>query len=57
MCIRDSAFTLKVIKYFQAGETDLALNSWEKAKENTKLESEKASIQEAINTIKSMKNQ
>ena len=51
------ALTLKGIKYFQAGETDLALNSWEKAKENTKHESEKASIQEAINTIKSMKNQ
>ena len=51
------ALTLKGIKYFQAGETDLALNSWEKAKENTKYESEKASIQEAINTIKSMKNQ
>ena len=51
------ALTLKGIKYFQAGETDLALNSWEKAKENTKHESDKASIQEAINTIKSMKNQ
>ena len=51
------ALTLKGIKYFQAGETDLALSSWEKAKENTKEESEKASIQEAINTIKSMKNQ
>ena len=51
------ALTLKGIKYFQAGETDLALNSWEKAKENTKDESEKASIQEAINTIKSIKNQ
>ena len=51
------ALTLKGIKYFQAGETDLALNSWEKAKENTKHESEKASIQKAINTIKSMKNQ
>ena len=51
------ALTLKGIKYFQEGETDLALNSWEKAKENTKYESEKASIQEAINTIKSMKNQ
>ena len=51
------ALTLKGIKYFQAGETDLALSSWEKAKKNTKDESEKASIQEAINTIKSMKNQ
>ena len=51
------ALTLKGVKYFQAGETDLALSSWEKAKENTKEESEKASIQEAINTIKSMKNQ
>ena len=51
------ALTLKGIKYFQAGETDLALSSWEKAKENTKDKNEKASIQEAINTIKSMKNQ
>ena len=51
------ALTLKGVKYFQAGETDLALSSWEKAKKNTKDESEKASIQEAINTIKSMKNQ
>jgi len=51
------ALTLKGVKYFQAGETDLALSSWEKAKENTKDESEKTSLQEAINTIKSMKNQ
>ena len=51
------ALTLKGVKYFQAGETDLALSSWEKAKENTKDKNEKASIQEAINTIKSMKNQ
>ena len=51
------ALTLLGVKYFQAGETDLALSSWEKAKENTKDKNEKASIQEAINTIKSMKNQ
>ena len=51
------ALTLKGVKYFQAGETDLALSSWEKAKKNTMNESEKASIQEAIDTIKSIKNQ
>ena len=51
------ALTLKGIKYFQEGETDLALNSWEKAKENTNNEKEKLSIQEAISTIKSIKNE
>ena len=51
------ALTLEGIKYFQAEEADLALVSWEKAKKNTNDQSEKESIQEAINTIKSMKNQ
>jgi len=52
-----NALALKGIKYYQEEETDLALNSLQKAKENSKDESEKASIQELINTIKSMKNQ
>ena len=51
------ALTLKGVKHFQSGEVDLALGSWEKAKENTNDEEEKLTIQEAINTIKSMKNQ
>ena len=51
------ALTLKGIKHFNEGETNLALISWEKAKENTNDEEEKSTIQEAINTIKSMKNQ
>jgi len=51
------ALTLEGFKYFQVEETDLALNSWEKAKENAKDEEDKAHIQELINTIKSMKNQ
>ena len=49
--------TLEGVRYFQAGKIDLALVSWEKAKENTDDGNEKASIQEVINTIKSMKNQ
>jgi len=52
-----NALALKGIKYYQEQEIDLALNSLQKAKENYKDESEKVSIQELINTIKSMKNQ
>lgn len=51
------ALTLEGVKNFQAGEIDLAMISWEKAKENTNDGNEKLTIQEAINAIKSMKNQ
>jgi len=51
------ALSLEGVKHFQSGEIDLALSSWEKAKENTNNEKEKLSIQEAISTIKSIKNE
>ena len=51
------ALSLEGVKHFQSGEIDLALSSWEKAKENTNDEKEKLSIQEAISTIKSIKNE
>ena len=51
------ALTLEGVKNFQEGEIDLAMISWEKAKENTNDGNEKLTIQEAINAIKSMKNQ
>ena len=51
------ALSLKGVKHFQSGEIDLALSSWEKAKENTNDEKEKLSIQKAISTIKSIKNE
>ena len=51
------ALTLEGVKNFQAGEIDLAMISWKKAKENTDDGNEKLTIQEALNAIKSMKNQ
>ena len=51
------ALTLEGVKYRQEGEIDLAMISWEKAKENTNDGNEKLTIQEAINAIKSKKNQ
>ena len=52
-----TALTLKGIKYFEAGDISLAKNSWTEAIKYTNSEAEKRSIQAAIDSIKSIKNQ
>ena len=52
-----TALTLKGIKYFEAGDISLAKNSWSEAIKYSNNEAEKRSIQAAIDSIKSIKNQ
>ena len=51
------ALTLKGIKHFEAGDISLAKISWTEAIKYTNSEAEKRSIQAAIDSIKSIKNQ
>tara|TARA_B100000686_G_scaffold355346_1_gene473096 strand:- start:17720 stop:18517 length:798 start_codon:yes stop_codon:yes gene_type:complete len=51
------ALTLKGIRYLQEGDVDSAMVAWEKAKANAVNEREKFTIQEAINTVNSIRNQ
>ena len=51
------ALTLKGINFLQEGDIELALISWEKAKANASNDAERLTIQEAINTVNSMRNQ
>lgn len=51
------ALTLKGIKHFEAGDISLAKLSWTEAIKYTNSETEKRSIQDAIDSIKSTKNQ
>ena len=52
-----TALTLKGIKYFKAGDISLATISWSEAIKYSNNEAEKRSIQAAIDSIKSIKNQ
>ena len=52
-----TALTLKGIKYFEAGDISLAKISWSEAIKYSNNEAEKRSIQAAIDSIKSIKNQ
>ena len=52
-----TALTLKGIKYFKAGDRSLATISWSEAIKYSNNEAEKRSIQAAIDSIKSIKNQ
>ena len=51
------ALTLKGINHFEAGDLSLAKISWEEAIKYSNNETEKRSIQTAIDSIKSIKNQ